>query len=111
MSEYLKDYAVQLIHIQPNDVILLHVSEDLYLDDVATIQNEVQRAFPNNTILVANENILKKITVFRPDQPMIIADGVSNIYDPEQNWLKTNSSDFFTGDVIIGGSSTYDVLY
>ena len=111
MSEYLKDYAVQLIHIQPNDVILLHVSEDLYLDDVATIQNEVQHAFPNNTILVANEDILKKITVFRPDQPMIIADGVSNIYDPEQNWLKTSSSDFFTDDVIIGGNSTYDVLY
>ena len=112
MSEYLKDYAVQLVHIQPNDVILLHISEELCLDDAVTIQNEIQRAFPNNTILVANENILKKITIFRPDQPMIIADGLSNIYNPEQNWLKTSTtSDFFTGDVIIEGSSTYDILY
>lgn len=103
----IKDYEVQLINVQPTDVILLHVSENLYLDDVATIQNEVQRAFPNNTILVANENILKKITVFRPDQPIMIADELSNIYNPEQNWLKTIS----TGDVIIGGSSSYDVLY
>ena len=41
MSNF-KDYAVQLIHTQPNDVILLHISEDLCLDDVGAIQYEIQ---------------------------------------------------------------------
>ena len=107
MSNF-KDYAVQLIHTQPNDVILLHISEDLCLDDVGAIQYEIQQAFPNNTILVANENILKKITIFRPDKPITVDNELSNIYNPEQNWLKPSCS---TGDVIIEGSSLYDVLY
>jgi nitrous oxide reductase len=112
MSEYLKDYAVQLIHVQPNDVILLHISEELCLDDVATIQHEIQRAFPNNTILVANENILKKITIFRADDP-IQSDLISNTIDPEHNWLKPSLTSDSTGGYVstFFGSDVYDVLY
>ena len=33
----LKDYAVQLIHVQPDDVILLHVSEDMDFDNLHAI--------------------------------------------------------------------------
>ena len=104
MSEYLKDYAVQLIHTQPNDVILLHISEDLCMDDVSTIQHEIQQAFPNNTILVANENILKKITIFRADSLIAaydIADEMSKQIDMNREIISQPCR----------GYSTYDVLY
>lgn len=105
----LKDYAVQLIHVQPDDVILLHVSEDMDFDNLHAIQNEIQQAFPNNTILVANEHILKRISIFRTDTPMLVADTINN----EINLLDNKLSSDFTGGYIgtYKGSEIYDVLY
>ena len=109
MSNF-KDYAVQLVHVQPNDVILLHVSEDMDFDNLHAIQYEIQQAFPNNTILVANEHILKRITLFRADDP-IRSDIITNTIKSETDWLKLTSDS--TGGYVstYKGSEVYDVLY
>ncbi len=103
----IKDYSVQLVNVQPNDVILLHIAEDLDLDTVHSIYNEMVKAFPNNTILVANENILKRITLFRTDNPILVANTIKD----EVDWLKITSDS--TGGYVgtYKGSELYDVLY
>lgn len=104
----IKPYAVELVHVQPDDIILLHISEDMSFDDLNVIQREIQQACPNNTILVANEHILKKITIFRPEKPI-------EAYD--SNDLLTNSIDdnlFVMPSSYLGtkeGTGMYDVLY
>ena len=105
----IKDYAVQLVNIQPDDVILLHVAEDLDLDTVHSIYREIEKAFPNNTILVSNENILKRISIFRTDTPMLVANTINN----ELNLLDNTISTDFTGGYVgtYKGSEIYDVLY
>lgn len=112
----IKDYAVQLVHVQPNDVVLLHVSEDLSFDDLQSIQYEIQQAFPENKILVANEHILKKITIFRADD-ILKSDLISDALDPEHNWLQSSPTlkieSNSTGGYVAkyNGSEIYDVLY
>lgn len=105
----IKPYAVELVHVQPDDIILLHISEDMSFDDLNAIQHEIQQMCPNNTILVANEHILKKITIFRPDKPMEAYDldnSLSNIID-DDNLFVMPSSYLGTKE----GTGMYDVLY
>ena len=105
----IKPYAVELVHVQPNDIILLHIAEDMDFADLNAIQHEIQQMCPNNTILVANEHILKKITIFRPDKPMEAYDldnSLSNIID--------NDNLFVMPTTYLGtkeGTGMYDVLY
>lgn len=108
----IKDYAVQLVHVQPNDVVLLHVAEDLDLDTVAAIHHEIAQAFPNNTILVANEHILKRITLFRADDS-IQNNLITNTLDPNLNWLNTSLTSDSAGGYVSNytGSEVYDILY
>lgn len=105
----IKPYAVELVHVQPNDIILLHIAEDMDFADLNAIQHEIQQMCPNNTILVANEHILKKITIFRPDKPMEAYDldnSLSNIID-DDNLFVMPSSYLGTKE----GTGMYDVLY
>lgn len=105
----IKPYAVELVHVQPNDIILLHVAEDMDFADLNAIQHEIQQMCPNNTILVANEHILKKITIFRPDKPIEAYDldnSLSNIID-DDNLFVMPSSYLGTKE----GTGMYDVLY
>jgi hypothetical protein len=77
--------------------------------DLNAIQHEIQQMCPNNTILVANEHILKKITIFRPDKPMEAYDldnSLSNIID-DDNLFVMPSSYLGTKE----GTGMYDVLY
>lgn len=105
----IKPYAVELVHVQPGDIILLHISDDMDFDDLNTIQHEIQQACPNNTILVANEHILKKITIFRPDKPMEAYDSddiLSNSIDDDNLFIMPSS---YLGTY--EGTGMYDVLY
>ncbi len=105
----IKPYAVELVHVRPDDIILLHISEDMDFDELNSIQREIQQACPNNTILVANEHILKKITIFRPDKPVEaydLDDSLSNIIN-DDNLFVMPSSYLGTKE----GTGMYDVLY
>lgn len=61
----LKKYDVQVVDVQPNDVILLHISEALSLREIQSIKNEVQSEFPENRVLIVNRKVLEGMTVVR----------------------------------------------
>lgn len=78
-----KEYSIQTISVEPGDVILVHVSEDLDLDSVNQIFKELEKSFPENNILIANEYILKGLTIVKPKT------GTVNIH----NYVDTNTPD------------------
>ena len=78
-----KEYSIQTISVEPGDVVLVHVSEDLDLDSVNQIFEELKKSFPDNNILIANEYILKGLTIIKPKT------GTVNIH----NHVDTNTPD------------------
>lgn len=64
----LQAYQIETIKVADGDVILLHLANDLNLDDINTIRKEIQQYFPNNQVICANDHILKKITVFQKEK-------------------------------------------
>lgn len=87
-----KEYSIQTISVEPGDVILVHVSEDLDLNSINQIFKELEKSFPDNNILIANEHILKGLTILRLPTPNT---GEVNMFDKEigapnflENWLK-----------------------
>lgn len=64
-------YPFQVINIQPNDVILLRVADNLSLKDCKAIQKEMEQTFPENTVVLCNDHILKGITVLRGETEKI----------------------------------------
>ena len=61
----LKGYDIQKISIEPNDVLLCHISANISVYECGQILEELQKAFPNNTVLLCNEHVLKGITVLK----------------------------------------------
>lgn len=87
-----KSYNIETFNLQKGDVILLHLNEDLDINDTQMILEEMKKVFPNNTVLAANEYILKGLTILRLSTPNT---GEVNIFDKEisapdflDNWLK-----------------------
>ena len=58
-------YPFQVVNIQPNDVILLRIADNLSLKDCKMIQKEMEQTFPENTVVLCNDHVLKGITVLR----------------------------------------------
>lgn len=111
----IKPYAIQTLYLSPDDVILLHLGEDYDFDDMQVIQNEVMKAFPKNRILVVNDNVLKRITIFKADNPNQ-AEWLNDTIEQEirnNQFINSLSSDS-TGGYVTGtytGSPVYDILY
>ena len=76
-------YSIQSIVAEPGDVILAHVSEDLNVETIEDIWRQLKVAFPNNDVLIANEYILKGLTIIKPKT------GAVNIH----NYVDTNTPD------------------
>lgn len=67
-NSYIKPYNIEVLSVSDGDVILLHLANDLDLDDINTIRKEIQQYFPNNQVICANDHILKRITVFQKEK-------------------------------------------
>ena len=61
----LRSFPAEVVNIQPNDVILLRISDDLDLHTCREIQKEMNETFPNNKTLLCNEHIFKGLTILR----------------------------------------------
>ena len=60
-----KKYDVQTVEVNPNDVILLHISSNLSLREIQAIEKEVRSEFPENRVLIVNKQVLEGMTVLR----------------------------------------------
>ena len=60
-----KKYDIQTVEINPNDVILLHISSNLSLHEIQAIEKEVRSEFPENRVLVVNRQVLEGMTILK----------------------------------------------
>ena len=60
-----KKYDIQTVEINPNDVILLHISSNLSLRDIQAIEKEVCSEFQENRVLVVNRQVLEGMTILK----------------------------------------------
>ena len=90
-----KKYDIQTVEINPNDVILLHISSNLSLRDIQAIEKEVRSEFPENRVLVVNRQVLEGMTILKKNSTDInlITDpvDVDEIFD---NIMKGHSNGF-----------------
>lgn len=90
-----KKYDIQTVEINPNDVILLHISSNLSLRDIQAIEKEVRSEFPENRVLVVNRQVLEGMTILKKNSTDInlITDpvDVDKIFD---NIMKGQPNDF-----------------
>ena len=82
-------YSVQTISVNMNDVILIHVAEDLDIETVNQIYDELKKSFPDNNVLIANEYILKGLTIIKPPTGQVVVR--EDITENDlQKWLHQN---------------------
>ena len=90
-----KKYDIQTVEINPNDVILLHISSNLSLREIQAIEKEVRSEFPENRVLFVNRQILEGMTILKKNSTDInlITDpvNVDKIFD---EILKGQPNDF-----------------
>ena len=79
-------YSIQTVSVDPGDVILAHVSEDLDIGTVNDIWRQLKVAFPNNDVLIANEYILKGLTIIKPKTGTVNKQSIDDL----QDWLTKN---------------------
>ena len=83
-------YSIQSIIAEPGDVILAHVSEDLNVETVNDIWRQLKVAFPNNDVLIANEYILKGLTIVKPATGRVNEHYRRETSDILDDWLRRN---------------------
>ena len=90
-----KKYDIQTVEINPNDVILLHISSNLTLREIQAIEKEVRSEFPENRVLFVNRQVLEGMTILKKNSTNInlITDPVDidKIFD---EILKGHPNDF-----------------
>ena len=83
-------YSIQTVSVDPGDVILAHVSEDLDIGTVNDIWRQLKVAFPNNDVLIANEYILKGLTIIKPATGKVNEHYRRETSDILDDWLRRN---------------------
>ena len=72
-----KKYDIQTVEVNPNDVILLHISSNLSLREIQAIEKEVRSEFPENRVLIVNKQVLEGMIIVKKG-----TNAVSLIEDP-----------------------------
>ena len=91
-----KGYDIQVVDIQPSDTILFHINDDVDIETVSAIMNEMEKAFPTNTIIPVNEWILKGMTIVRQAEPIADMVDISIIDKPlEEEYPELFKNDYW----------------
>ena len=72
-----KGYDIQAVSLNPGDVLLVHISSYMDLDDCRNIMEMLEETFPNNECVLCNEHVLKGMTVLRAAETKKIDDVVN----------------------------------
>ena len=73
-------YKIQKVSLDPGDVLLCHISANMDVHSCRSILDELQKAFPDNTVMLCNEHVLKGMTIIKPTEEVSeIVDIASNI--------------------------------
>ena len=72
-----KGYDIQAVSLNPGDVLLVHISSYMDLDDCNHIMKMLEETFPNNKCVLCNEHVLKGLTVIRAAETKKVDDVVN----------------------------------
>lgn len=72
-----KGYDIQAVSLNPGDVLLVHISSYMDLDDCRNIMEMLEETFPNNKCVLCNEHVLKGMTVLRAGETKKVDDVVN----------------------------------
>lgn len=61
-------YKIQKVSLDPGDVLLCHISANMDVYSCRSILDELQKAFPDNTVMLCNEHVLKGMTIIKPTE-------------------------------------------
>lgn len=94
-----KGYETQVVSLQPGDVLLVHISDDMDLYSCRDIMQTLKETFPNNQCVLCNEHVLKGLTIVREVEREKIDDvvDISKVVDVDKMFeelLKGNPNDF-----------------
>ena len=94
-----KGYETQVVSLQPGDVLLVHISDDMDLYSCKSIMQTLKQAFPNNQCVLCNEHVVKGLTIVREIEREKIDDvvDISKVVDVDKMFeelLKGNPNDF-----------------
>lgn len=90
-------YNIQKVSLDPGDVLLCHISASMKLSDCQNILKELQEAFPNNTVILCNEQVLKGMTVLKGTKEVSSIVDIAEEVDIDKlidNILKGHPNDF-----------------
>lgn len=90
-------YKIQKVSLDPGDVLLCHISANMRLSDCQNILKELQEAFPNNTVMLCNEQVLKGMTVLKGTKEVSSIVDIAEEVDIEKiidDILKGHPNDF-----------------
>ena len=94
-----KGYETQVVSLQPGDVLLVHISDDMDLYSCKSIMQTLKETFPNNQCVLCNEHVLKGLTIVREVEREKIDDvvDISKVVDVDKMFeelLRGNPNDF-----------------
>lgn len=94
-----KGYDIQAVSLNPGDVLLVHISSYMDLDDCRNIMKMLEETFPNNKCVLCNEHVLKGMTVLRAAETKEVDDvvNISTNIDIDALFdeiMRGNSNDF-----------------
>ena len=72
-----KGYDIQAVSLNPGDVLLVHISSYMDLDDCNHIMKMLEETFPDNKCVLCNEHVLKGLTVIRAAENKKVDDVVN----------------------------------
>lgn len=72
-----KGYEIQAVSLNPGDVLLVHISSYMDLDDCRNIMEILKETFPDNKCVLCNEHVLKGLTVIRTAENKKVDDVVN----------------------------------
>ena len=60
-------HPVEVVSLNPNDVIVLHLAEDVDLDCANAVVKDLKTIFPNNPVLCKHPSIIENITIVKQE--------------------------------------------
>jgi hypothetical protein len=62
---------VEVVNLKPDDVIILHLTEDVDFECANTLVKDMQKTFPNNTIICRHPSLIENITFVKKEENKI----------------------------------------
>lgn len=58
-------HSIEVFNLNPNDVIILHLNEDVDYECANEIVKNLQQAFPNNPVIFKHPYLINNITIVK----------------------------------------------